>query len=126
MDLEPYGFLSKELFQSIIENNITPCPNSKVSVDNVIITNPIGVGENFCSRILRSTVEYKLNENSSTNSISFIIKLLISTPTVTEVMLETLNAFPKEEIMYQSIIPELEKILQISEINVDFAPRFVS
>lgn len=115
-------YLTNELFQSIIEKHIIQS-NEKVSkIIKVSIMNPMGAGENFCSEVLRALIGYELSGNKN-GSISFIVKILKPTAFVSKNMIDSIQAFPKERMMYENIVPEFERILRDAGEEVVFGPK---
>lgn len=65
-------------------------------------------GDNFCSEIYQVEVQYELNDNNEHKS--FIVKLTVPS--------EDSESGTNEEIMFKTVLPEMESVLiEISGIN---------
>lgn len=100
-----YPWLTKEFFQKILccDNS-----NSIISVNNYAVKAALAHGENYTSQMLRANVSYECDGKKCEKR--FIVKAALANKEL-KAMLDELRLFEKEIIIYQEVLPEVEKLL---------------
>lgn len=104
-NFEKYSWLNKLYFEKLLHRD------NGITVTNIALEAASGKGEHFSSDMIRAKVEYSINGNSLINNTSLIIKSVTVSDPQMEKLLRSMGIFEKEIIIYQQILPEVEKLL---------------
>lgn len=88
---------------------------STINIDSVSFEMGSAPGENYCSQIFRVRVEFKRKNSKAQESISLIIKCLLTGESVD--FLEYMECFSKERTMYTRILPVMEILLNNTKLG---------
>lgn len=108
-----YPWISINLFHRILQKEH---PTFTVTITNYHLKPALKPGENYASQMIRAKVTFTKQEKNASMKIiencekSFIIKAIIRNEVVQE-LLEEINVFEKEIIVYEHILPAAEKML---------------
>lgn len=106
-----YNWIDNDLFQRILKKEHEPCTVQVLNYDLKLALKP---GENYASQMIRARVYFTKQDPSSGASekgeISFIIKAIIRNDVVQELM-DEMNVFEKEIIIYEYVLPAVERLL---------------
>lgn len=103
----------EQFFAEALEHGLH---ESKIHIQSVSYEMGSAPGENYCSQIFRISVEFKRKTSKTLESISLIIKCLLTGESVD--FLEYMDCFTKERTMYTRILPVMEILLD----NTKLAP----
>lgn len=104
-----YSWISNVFFERILRREYN---DNTIVVKDYTLTPAIAKGENFTSQMLRIRVNYSSINYPSVNKISLIVKAVITRNTEAAAIAEELEVFHKEIIVFQQIIPAVEKLLR--------------
>lgn len=110
--------IRKEDFIDILKNDL----EDFFEIEKFSIVPGSGAGENYSSVMYRVHIEIKLKDDSCTFR-SYMLKLVPEIGTDSYEYIKNGNHFPKENKMYEKIIPALESLYSEKESNVSFGPR---
>lgn len=115
-----YPWLNNEFFEQILGNEN---PTANISVESVHIKPALNHGENYASQMIRATVQYFINENfDDVQEIRFVIKALVINEAMARITKE-FKMFDREVIVYQHIMPEVEKLLESIGDDTKLSPK---
>lgn len=100
-----YPWLSKEFFQKILAKEFS---GKQICVDKYTIKAALAHGENYTSQMLRTNVSYKCDGQQCEKR--FIVKAALINKQL-KAMLDELRLFEREIIIYQDVLPAVEKLL---------------
>lgn len=117
MDLQSNGIkfpsnFDERFFSTALRNFLGGDPNFELRA--VSFEMGSAPGDNYCSNIYRTHLEYKRKSSSSVEKISFVIKCLLSGKTMD--FLEFLNCFRKERIIFTKILPAMQSLIVDSKL----------
>ena len=98
-------FLTKDFFQKSLNNGLN---RNDIEVIDFTITMGSKSGDNYCSEVYRSKINYKID--NSIESVSLIVKAMPFKETRGPV-LEEMEVFEKEVNMYTETLPKLSALL---------------
>ncbi|EDV41605.2 uncharacterized protein Dana_GF17427 [Drosophila ananassae] len=81
-------------------------------------------GESYTSLLMRVVIDIELKDGFSQQR-SYIVKTMLNDVHGNGGFVNTLNIFPKEKMMYDTIIPQLEELYEKMGLSVKFAPKCV-
>jgi hypothetical protein len=85
----------------------------------VLLQPATGKNDNFASVVYRAKIKIELSENAERQTVSVIIKALLSTMEE----LKKFSVFPRERFIYEDVVPSFEKIwLERANEVVKFGP----
>lgn len=117
-----YPWINNDLFENILKKEY---PTYKVTVENFHLKPAIKLGENFLSQMIRANVfytkQYQMKSTEKCN-INFIIKAQLMNNMLKDVVGE-LGIFEKEIIIYEHILPAVNKLLNKIGDNTKLAPK---
>ncbi|EDW76265.1 uncharacterized protein Dwil_GK15368 [Drosophila willistoni] len=107
----PPQHLDVAFFEEVLE---TALRTAKVQLLSIHCKLGSSTGENYCSKIYRVTIEYKLHSDPKhTKQQMFIVK---SIPRIESVeFIEDLQVYLKEKITYYDVLPRLELLMQCKQ-----------
>lgn len=115
-----YPWLNNAFFEQILGNEN---PTENISVESVHIKPALNHGENYASQMIRATVQYFINENfDDVQEIRFVIKALVINEAMARITKE-FKMFDREVIVYQHIMPEVEKLLESIGDDTKLSPK---
>lgn len=117
---EHYPWLNNAFFYEILEKEY---PNEKIMVKKVHIKPALKHGENYGSQMIRATVQFaKNNRKEDIQDMRFVIKALVINEAMAK-MAKDYHIFDKETIIYQKIMPAVEKLLESVGDNTKISPK---
>lgn len=106
---ENYPWISNAFFERILRREHH---DSSIVVKNYTLKAALGKGENYISQMLRVRVNYSSIKDPSVDHISLIVKAAVTNNAELAAIAAELDVFRKEIIVYQKIIPNVEKLLR--------------
>ncbi|KAH8390808.1 hypothetical protein KR200_000922, partial [Drosophila serrata] len=79
-------------------------------------------GETYTSLLMRIVIDIEMKDGFSQQK-SYIVKTMLDDVRGNGGFVNTLNIFPKEKMMYETIIPQLEQLYEEAGLMVKFAPK---
>ncbi|KAH8283956.1 hypothetical protein KR054_005630 [Drosophila jambulina] len=79
-------------------------------------------GETYTSLLMRIVIDIEMKDGFSQQK-SYIVKTMLDDVRGNGGFVNTLNIFPKEKMMYETIIPQLEQLYEQAGLTVKFAPK---
>ncbi|XP_075145281.1 uncharacterized protein LOC142220178 [Haematobia irritans] len=117
LDVDLPQWINEEYFQPILKKDL---PNFvKILTFTIIPATP--PGENYTSLMMRIKMDIEM-EDGFTQQKSYVMKTMLD-DNKGGTFINTLNLFPKERLMYESILPQLEKLYEDSGSQVKFSPK---
>lgn len=114
-----YPWITKDYFQEILQKIQN---KNAVKVIELSANSALKKGENYGSNMLRVIVKYSTS-NGTIQSWPFVIKAELANKEMQE-MLEKGDVFRKEVMVYEQIVPTIERIFRnIGELSVQLVPR---
>lgn len=111
--METPQWLTSEFIQKILVKD-----HGMTDIDSYTVESATNPGDNYLSVIYRLTVKTKSGE-----VLSFIVKTLTDSSDSRE-FINLIQAFPKETVMYEEVLPQLEKLWKdFSGETILFGPR---
>lgn len=109
--LKAYSWLNNEFFASILRENSHGKP---VTVQTFHVQSAVNDGENFSSFLIKAMVVY--TDDCGDHSKHFMIK-------AGNGLIRSHNVFEKEILIYTTICPKFEQLLQMAHHPIQFAPK---
>lgn len=101
----------KQFFTEALEQGLN---ESNIEIESVSLEMGSAPGENYCSQIFRTKVGFKRKSSKIVESISLIIKSLLTGESVD--FMEYMDCFNKERVMYTKILPVMEILLDSTKL----------
>lgn len=116
-----YQWCNADFFHEIISKEY---PDETISIENVNLKPALKFGENYASQMVRAIIQYRFGNaaNDQLQEIRFVIKALLINEKMAELTKEY-KIFDKEIIMYEHILPVVEKLLTEVGDHSKLAPR---
>lgn len=122
-----YNWINNDLFQRILTKEHERYTVKVLNYDLKLALKP---GENYASQMIRARVYFTKQDKNSKGAagkkceISFIVKAIIRNEVVQELM-EEINVFEKEILIYEHVLPAVEQLLfKIGECG-KLAPKYI-
>lgn len=103
-----YPWISNEFFTRILRKNQS---DATLIVHEYQLEAALAKGENFGSQILRAKILYCKSDGDESQRISLIIKAAIANNPQMDAFNAEMGWFEREIVIYQQIIPEVNKLL---------------
>lgn len=117
-ELNPPDWLNKEFFEDILR---TYKRDSKVTLDEFLITPGTAAGEHFASIMFKVAVNFRTGKGA-VEEMKLIMKLIPQEEGIKKEILKDMPWFKNEIRMYTRVLPEMERVLAQADINITFAP----
>ncbi|XP_067646954.1 uncharacterized protein [Eurosta solidaginis] len=117
IELEIPSWINAKYFEKILHKD-------NVNFNKILKVTPIPAtppGENYTSLMLRIIMDIELKDGY-TQQKSYIVKTMLDDDKGGTII-NSLNLFPKEKLMYERILPHLEKLYHDIGTKVKFAPK---
>lgn len=111
---EEYPWITLQFLQNILRQKF----ESNIIIENYSVKPAIARGENYCSQLIRITINYALN-NHTKKSMNLIIKADVIG---NDGMSTELNMFLKEITVYREIMPKVKSLLLKIDDSNKFGP----
>ncbi|XP_017052862.1 uncharacterized protein LOC108096024 [Drosophila ficusphila] len=79
-------------------------------------------GETYTSLLMRIVIDIEMKDGFSQQK-TYIVKTMLDDAQGNGGFVNTLNIFPKEKMMYDTIIPQFEQLYEKAGLSVKFAPK---
>lgn len=106
---EHYPWISNAFFEQILRREHQ---DNSIVVKDYTLKAALGKGENYISQMLRVRVNYSSIIDPFVDHISLIVKAAVINNAEMSAIAAELDVFRKEIIVYQQIIPNVEKLLR--------------
>lgn len=113
-----YPWITKEFFQNILQKEFSL--KNGVIVQNYHLKHALSLGENYASLMIRCILTYKINNVEE--HINFVIKVPVPIKELREIF-DEMKLFEKEIIMYEQVLPAVDKLLLSVGDHVKLAPK---
>lgn len=121
---EYYPWLNNEFFHRILSKDY---PNDGVTIEDYQAKPALSYGENYASQMIRVIVHYNVTNNNGNVKKNceqrFVIKALHINEEMAR-MTKEFKIFDKEIIVYQHVLPAVEKLLLSVGDDTKLSPRY--
>lgn len=104
-----YPWISNAFFERILRREHQ---DNTIVVKNYSVKPALGKGENYASQMLRVRIEFTSINNPKVEVISLIVKAALIDNVEMAALTTEIGVFRKEIMVFQQIIPEVEKLLR--------------
>lgn len=114
-----YEWLNSDFFHRILS---VDNENQTIKILDYQVKPALNYGENYASQMIRATVTYLINGIEERGQ-RFVIKALVLNEVMAN-MTKEFKIFDKEIMVYQNILPAVEKLLKLAGDNTKLSPRY--
>lgn len=112
------SWLTFDLVENLIRKSEA---NNELKLKTFIVHDAIGKAENFCSNILRISATF-CSESSLAQTRDYIVKSSLEIDHF-DLLNDEVSYFPKEIVIYDQILPEVQRLLLSIGDTTQIAPR---